>query len=194
MYGWMDGWSCVGFTIFSLVFLKLDYKHNKKARLLWPLSNIPHDYCRLQNRKKKRPTILIGDTTDQLTFLLESLHFLFISQRNTTQHNEITRSDCGLWGPTTSLLPAILTLLAAILFLSPSDLASNTGLLALPWTCWCTLIAGSSHLLFPFPGSPGPWIPTGFSPSLTKIAAQRALSRETFPGHPFSTSSPFLLP
>lgn len=32
MYGWMDGWSCVYFTIFRGLFLKLDYRQHKRAR------------------------------------------------------------------------------------------------------------------------------------------------------------------
>lgn len=32
IYGWMDGWSCVYFTIFSVLFLKLAYRQHKGAR------------------------------------------------------------------------------------------------------------------------------------------------------------------
>lgn len=32
MYGWMDGWSCVYSTIFSVLFLRLDYSQHKRDR------------------------------------------------------------------------------------------------------------------------------------------------------------------
>ena len=63
--------------------------------------------------------ILIGDTTDQITSLLKSLHLIPISQHNTTKQNEISYIN-GLQDPTWfhSCLPFWLFHLPFFCFLS----------------------------------------------------------------------------
>lgn len=82
MYGWMDGWSCVYFTIFSVLFLKLDYRQHKRARQRLAYTCLLLLWCGEIQKKIWQAPILIGDTADQIAFLLKSLHLLSISQHN----------------------------------------------------------------------------------------------------------------
>lgn len=133
-YGWMDGWSCVYLTIFNVLFLKLDYRQHKKVRQSLA------DRCLLltaiigwKTEAIWQLSILIGGTTDQIISLLTSLHFLSISEHNTTKQNEIPNPLCGLQSPTWFHFYLLFWLYHSLL--SPYNLASHISLLALSWTC-----------------------------------------------------------
>ena len=133
-YGWMDGWSCVYLTIFNVLFLKLDYRQHKKVRqslanrclLLTPIIG-------WKTETIWQLSVLIGDATDQIISLLTSLHFLSISEHNTTKQKEIPNPLCGLQSPTWSHFYLLFWLYHSLL--SPYNLASHISLLALSWTC-----------------------------------------------------------
>lgn len=87
-YGWMDGRSCVYFTIFRVLFLRLDYRQHKKARqLLARRCLLLTSITGWKTETIWQPSILIGDTTDQIISLLTASTF-FPSQ-NTTQQNKM---------------------------------------------------------------------------------------------------------
>lgn len=97
IYGWMDGWSCVYFTIFSVLFLKLDYRQHKRARQ--PLAYrclLLLLYGEIQKKYGKHQFWLV---TPQIKFLLCSKAFIFFPSHNTTKQNEVS-SFSGLRDPT----------------------------------------------------------------------------------------------
>lgn len=180
-YGWMDEWSCVYLTIFSVLFLKLHYGDHKKARqaLAYRCLLLTISIYRVKNRNNM--ATINSDWWHHRSnhSLLWSLHFFPFQNR--TQQNKMKYQVLCVVYKALNDFTSTYSSHCTTLFPSSGNLASNISLLAPSWTCWCTLISGPLYLLFLQLGSPYPWYPWGFLPHWLRSLLKHDLTERLSP-------------